>query len=117
MCKVATTWMRPVCAKIAQRAELGACSWGPVTCHVFSLLLMGFLMATERAPLTELASWEIVFETLQLDRAERGPVVLDGPRRISDGEPRGDLRGGRLSPRRVATQTYLPLGNLLGTSL
>ena len=25
-----------------------------------------------------------VFETLQLDRAERGPVVLDGPRRIGD---------------------------------
>ena len=51
--KVATTWMRPVCAEIAQRTELGACSWCLVTCHVF-FLLIGFLMAHERAPQPEL---------------------------------------------------------------
>src|SRR6266566_1091967 len=53
-----------------------------------------------------------VFETLQLDRAERSLVVLDGLRRIGNREPRCDLCGRRLSPCRVTAHTYLPLGDL-----
>src|SRR5438045_9477652 len=58
-----------------------------------------------------------VFETLQLDRAERSLVVLDGLRRIGDREPRCDFRLGQLSPRRVTAHTHLPFGDLLSTSL
>src|SRR6266568_4774983 len=48
-----------------------------------------------------------VFETLQLDCVERSLVVLDGPRRISDREPRCDFRCGQLSPRRITAHTQL----------
>ncbi|MFL5587581.1 MAG: hypothetical protein ACJ8DI_07990 [Ktedonobacteraceae bacterium] len=58
-----------------------------------------------------------VFETLQLDRAERSLVVLDGLRHIGDREPRCDFRRGQLSPRRITAHTHLPLGDLLSTSL
>src|SRR5437660_11032421 len=58
-----------------------------------------------------------VFETLQLDRAERSLVVLDGLGRIGNREPRCDFRLGQLSPRRVTAHTPLLFGDLLSTSL
>src|SRR5437660_8302198 len=54
-----------------------------------------------------------VFETLQLDRAERSLVVLDGLGRIGNREPRCDFRLGQLSPRRVTAHTPLLFGDLL----
>src|SRR6266566_9849443 len=64
----------PGCAEIAQRTELGACSWCLVTCHVF-FLLIGFLMAPERAPPSEL---DLLGDRLLYGEAREAPGEWHG---------------------------------------